>query len=443
MNITAGWISGGVGMKKSHKVFYVVSSVFILLLLLGLAFHTQFRPHPNSYDLRILTPTWIYEKFRLQEMADEFMQENPGFVVQIDQYNNYDTSFYPLINKSNQDKYDIFLGASREHIVQYAYSGAIADFEKDFFDEDLRKEDFFPSFLELGNINGRQYMIPLMGEIMALTVRTDLLSKAGLTDRNDVPIPPKDWEELYQYAKKLTTVNANGQKIYGLNIDFGKNMLLYSFYASIQAKKGNIFDNTSSLIDISSSDVKSILEMWQRLVKDGLAPTYTFEDLDAGRENFKHGTVAMLLSAHSRWVEAAADLGKENVGILPLPGADKNGSLTYIHGITIPSNSKQKELAIKFIKQKLLSRRFQSQAMQTYGKIPSLVRNYDTGLSSEWNTIFTWVRDATTLPIYRDWSKIDKFLQVEIQKCVTGQQTPDMTIKNMENQLSPLQSVPR
>ena len=79
---------------------------------------------------------------------------------------------------------------------------------------------------------------------------------------------------------------------------------------------------------------------------EGLSPTYTFDNLDAGRENFKAGNVAILLTPHSRWIESSALLGQENVGIIPLPGAEKNGSLTYIHGITIPSSSQNKELAI-------------------------------------------------------------------------------------------------
>lgn len=422
-------------MVRFHKITCTFIYILTLLLILttSCAIPTS---KSNTTTLRILTPTWIYDKFNLKTVADEFMKENPGVKVVMDQYSNYDTSFYPLMNKTNNNRYDICLGFSREHIVQYAYSGTIMDFDNGFFDSVLQKEDFFPSFLELGNINGRQYMIPLMGEIMCLVVRTDLLREAGLSNSYGRLVPPSNWNELYQYAAKLTSVNEEGKKIYGLNIDFGKNMLIYSFYSSLQARKGTIFDNKSTTLDMSSNDMKDILQMWQLLVKNGYSPTYTFEDLDAGRENFKKGTVAMLLTPHSRWIEGSAAVGEKNVSIMPLPGAEKNGSLTYIHGITIPSSSQNKDLAIKFIKQKLLSRGCQSQAMQSYGKIPSLIRNYDVGLSDEWNTIFNWTRNATTLPIYRDWSKIDRVLQVEIQNCVTGKQSAEQASNNMLKQLS-------
>ncbi len=422
-------------MIKSPKAIIAASFILILstLVLLGVLQHTAAGNRANT--LRIMAPTWVIEKFKLTEATEEFMENNPGVSIVVERNNNYDSAYYPLMSKSLQNKYDIVIGGSREHIVLFAASGTIIDFDEGFFDDDFRKEDFFPSFLELGNINGNQYMIPLMGELMSLVIRKDLFREAGLTYPDGSPVPPEDWEQLCSYAQKLTKENVGGEKIYGINIDLGSNMLVYSFYASLQAKRGNIFDDTASFIDVSGKDAKYLLDTWRRLVKDGLAPDYTFEDMDAGRNNFKKGTVAMLLTPHSRWTEISEVMGEENVGILPLPGAEVNGSLTYIHGITIPSNSPNKSLAFDFIKKHLLARDFQAWTMENYGKIPSLIRNYDTSLSPEWNNILSWVRNASTLPIYKNWPKIDKILQIEFQKCITGNQTSEATVNKVEKLL--------
>jgi ABC-type glycerol-3-phosphate transport system substrate-binding protein len=414
--------------------------IFIVLLILSITLtigcskdaHTD-----NDNTLYILTQTWITEKFQLEKAAQDFMRDNPGVEIFIDKYDNYNSSFNPLASKTNRKKYDIFIGWSREHTVQYAASGVIKSFDTDFFDADFQKEDFFPSFLELGNIDGNQFMIPLMGEVMSIIVRKDLFEQAGLTDSYGNIIPAKDWDELYLYAKKLADLDEN-KKLYGINIDFGNNMILNSFYASLQASRGSIFDSESLYIDITSSYARNILKKWRQLVNERLAPSYTFEDVDAGRENFKAGNVAMLLAPHSRWVEAQAALGKDKVGIMLIPGADKNGSLTYIHGITIPAASQNRPLAIKFIKQKLLSSGFQLDSMSKYGKIPSLIRNYDVGMSPEWKTIFDLVRNSTTLPLYKDWSKFDKFFQVEVQKCIVNKQSVDKTVETLSEQLDKL-----
>lgn len=422
-------------MKMHNMVRYVLSFVFISSILFNTAACSGENSQKNMDILRVSAPSWVCEKFKLEEAAGAFTAENTGIKVVIDKTNNYDSSYYPLVNHSFQNKYDIVIGWGREQTVSFAESGMLMEFGENFFDDDIKKEDFFPSFLELGNIDGSQYMIPLMGELMTIVVRKDLFKNAGLTDEEGAPIPAKNWDELHSYAKKLTTVNTKGQKIYGINIDFGKNMLLYSFFSSLQAAKGNIYDNNSGFIDISSKDAKMLLTNWQKFVKEGLSPTYTFEDLDAGRNNFKTGTVAMLLTPHSRWIEISQVLGEQNVGIIPIPDADKNGSLTYIHGIAIPAASGNKDLAIRFIKEKLLSREFQSWTMENYGKIPSLIRNYDVDLSPEWNSILNWVRNASTLPLYEDWPQMDKVLQREIKNCVIGKQTPDQTIANMTKQM--------
>lgn len=424
-------------MFKIRNMLLLKLSLLIIMLftILATTSCTDSSNKTGKNTIKILSAKWIYDKFDLFNASKEYEAENPGVTVTIDQYYNYETSYYPLMDKSNQNRYDIVLGLSREQIVQYAASGSLTNFDDNFFDENIKKEDFFPSFLELGNINGKQYMLPLMGEVMAIVVRKDLFANEGLLDEKGEPIAAKTWEELYNYAKKLTKDQKNGQKLYGLNIDFGENMLDYTFYASLQAKKGNIFDIKSNTVDTSSEDFKYILTMWRNLVSNGLTPTYTFENMDAGRENFKFGNVAMLLSTHSRFTELASEMGADKIAIMPIPGVDKNGSLTYIHGITIPYSSTNKDLAKSFIKEKLLSNSLQAKTMASYGKIPSLIKNYDTALSPDWITILSWVKNATTMPVDAGWPSMDKIIQGEIRNYILGSQTLERTITNIKSQI--------
>ena len=62
----------------------------------------------------------------------------------------------------------------------------------------------------------------------------------------------------------------------------------------------------------------------------------------------------MHIAPASRWIEAGELLGAENVGVMPIPGTDTHGSVSYIHGAVIPKASENQDLAIKFIKDKLL-----------------------------------------------------------------------------------------
>jgi ABC-type glycerol-3-phosphate transport system substrate-binding protein len=416
-----------------HRLKLILLDAILISLVLTSCYCLK-KPVRNT--LRIYAVAWITQKFKMKQAAADFMRKNPHIRVVIDTYDDRGTTFYPLRNPANAQKYDLFLGASREHIITFASAGLLQPFNNGFFDKRLHKEDFFPSFLELGNIEGKQYMIPLMGELMVLVIRKDLFHQAGLVDSSGQPLAPDSWDDLERYAQKLRRLKNHSRKISGINIDFGPNMLLYSFFATLQAYKGNIFNPKTLYLDTSSDSVQYILHKWQRLIRSGLTPIDTFRDPDAGRENFKKGNVAILLAPHSRWTECGAVLGREKVGLLPLPGAVKNGSLTYIHGIALSARTTQRRLALRFIKEELLSRDFQQWTMRHYGKIPSLIRNYDQNLTAEWTAIFRWIKDATTLPLYQGWIQFDTKFQREVQNYLLGIQSIAKTLSVISTELN-------
>jgi ABC-type glycerol-3-phosphate transport system substrate-binding protein len=154
--------------------------------------------------------------------------------------------------------------------------------------------------------------------------------------------------------------------------------------------------------------------------------------MDAGRSNFKAGKVAMLISAASRWVEAGDLLGGSNVTVMPIPGTDKNGSLTYIHGVVIPKASPAQNLAKQFIKERLLDKDFQSYSVNKYGKMSPLNSHYTSAVAGEWSTVIEATKKSVTSPLYKDFAKLDKGMQVELQKCISGRQSVDDTSANLK-----------
>lgn len=392
---------------------------------------TQKEVKEEAKELRIGAQAWMLGKFKIQEAAEQFEKDNPGVKVTINKVDNADTTSYILQWSQGNTNCDIALGGSREQAVQYAAKDFIINFDEGFYDDKIKKEDFFPSFLELGNIEGTQYMIPLMGEVMFLVVNKNLMKNAGLVDENGDVIPPKTWEELYEYAKRATIKEGGKTVQTGLSIDWGTNFMAYTYFACLQGLRGNLYEPDGKTIDFSSNEAKSLLEMWRKLVNDGYTPTDSFADMDAGRSNFKAGKVAMHISAHSRWVEAGDLLGAGNVTVLPIPGTDKNGTLSYIHGMVIPKVSPAQDLAKKFIKDRLLDKDFMQYTINKYGKMSPLNTHYQNLLASEWNIVVDATKKAATPPLYKDYARMDKSMQVEFQKCISGKQSVDDTLENM------------
>ena len=56
----------------------------------------------------------------------------------------------------------------------------------------------------LNTYNGKTYTVPVSAVTQGLLYNKDMFKKAGLVDENGEAKPPKTWEELREYAKKLT-----------------------------------------------------------------------------------------------------------------------------------------------------------------------------------------------------------------------------------------------
>lgn len=392
-------------------------------------------PAAESQTLRIGAQSWMMEKFQLQEAADKFMEDHPGVTVEFVQVELADTTSYVLQWSQGKTNVDLAIGGSREQAVQYVAKDLIYSFEEGFFDDSLKKEDFIPSVFELGNIDGTQYMIPLMGEVYYLVVRSDLMKEAGLTDADGKVIPPKSWEELYDYAVKLTKKDGDTVTQSGLGIDWGNDFMHYTYMGVLQSLRGSIFEDNSNLLDFQSEEAEYMLTQWAKLVADGVVATDTFADTNAVRTNFKAGNVAMHLTVHSRWPEYADVLGYDKVTLVPLPGAEENGSLTFIHGMVIPKASQCPELAKSFIKERLMDKDFQLWTLNKYGKMPVLFRNFEGAEHEEWNDIADMAAKSAAAPLYKDWAKLQNKMQIELQNAILSKQTPRQTLDNLHEEL--------
>ncbi len=374
-------------------------------------------------ELRVTTQSWMMGKYDFEGMKAEFEANHPGVTVVYNKVDNADVTTNMLQWSQGKTDCDIAIGGSREHAVQYAAKDYIISFDDDFFAGDYTKDKFFPAFLELGNVDGTQYMIPVTGEVMFIVANKELMKNAGIADANGAIAAPKTWAELTEYAKAATVSEGGKVTQTGLSIDWGTNFMAYSYLACLQGLKGNFYESDGHTIDFTSPQSAELLQTWTDLVKAGYTPTDTFADADAGRTNFKAGKVAMLLTAASRWIECQENVGQGNTTVLPIPGTDANGSLVYIHGAVIPKASKQIELAKLFIQEELLSAKVHQQALNTYGKMSPMLAHYENLDNPDWPMVLEATKSGVTTPLYKDFSKLDTNMQVEIQKCIQGAQS--------------------
>ena len=293
--------------------------------------------------------------------------------------------------------------------------------------------------MECGNIEGKQYQIPLSCEGYGITVNVDMFREAGLVDENGKIIPAETWEELYEYARKLTKTDASGKVTQtGLCLDWGTNIMEQMFYACLQSYKGTYFQEDGKTVDFTSEEATYMLNLWRNLVIDGLTSTDTFADSDAARTNFKAGGLAMHATTTGRWIEAQDILGEESVSIMPFPGAKENGGWAIIHGIVIPKASENQDLAIAFIKEELLSDAFLENALNLYGKMSPMKKHYENLVDEDWPIVLDIIAKAETAPLYKDYSKLVTFLTSEMQNMLVGNITVEECQTNLQDYVATL-----
>lgn len=385
-------------------------------------------------NLRVTVQAWMMGKYDFEGAKSSFESSHPGVTVTYNQVDNVDVTTSMLEWSQGKTSCDIAIGGDRSQTVSYAANDYIVEFnEENFFNGDFTKDKFYDTFLENGNIEGKQFMVPLLGEVVGIVCNKTMMKDAGLLDAEGEIIPAKTWDELYDYAKKLTK---DGQT--GLGIDWGSNMMMYTYEACLNGVAGSIYKDDGSTLEFTGDDSKSMLEVWKKLIDDGYSTTDVFADMDANRTQFKSGQLALHLAPASRWIEAGEVLSEENVGVMPVPGTDQNGSLNYIHGMVIPKVSENQELAIQFIKEELLKDSFQQGAINAYGKMSPLKAHYENLDNKYWPTVLAFTENAITAPLYKDMTKLDTYTQTELQQYLSGAESIDDFQSRMDEYLEKL-----
>lgn len=186
--------------------------------------------------------------------------------------------------------------------------------------------------------NGKFYGIPSGDGVQIMYYRKDLFSAAGLK-------PPTTWPEVYDAAKKLKT-----NDVWGAAWD-AKGIYAYARVQNLLPKEQPTVDKDYRLSAWRDPQAIANVDVWQKLYKEGLAPTDTLaNDLVATYALFQSGKAAMQPLG---WINAVANnedpaqskvAGK--VGYAIIPGQGPNfGGWTYV----IPSDAKEKEAAYLFV----------------------------------------------------------------------------------------------
>ena len=147
-------------------------------------------------------------------------------------------------------------------------------------------DDLQDNFRRAVTVNGKYYGYPYQAEAtQVLYYRTDMFEQAGL----DPESPPKTWDELYEYAQKLTTDYTFGFQLNTLDGD-----IAWTSYGLQYNTTGGfaINDNWDAAI-VNTDDYRDLFAYFKKLHDMGVVPQQALCDPFSTRA-LCDGAVAML-----------------------------------------------------------------------------------------------------------------------------------------------------
>jgi len=235
----------------------------------------------------------------LQEMVNNFMALNPDIEVEV----QYTGSYGDTINKLNvavQSKVAPHVVQGYDIATQMLIDGEVGLVMQDLIDADPTFDigAFMPQVLNYYRVNGKLYCMPFNSSNAIMFYNKTLFEKAGL----DPNKPPKTYEELLEYAKKLTTKDDKGNVVqaavcWSLNCWFFEQFMATQNAPLVDNDNGRTGRPTKAIFN-SDAGLK-VFTFWNDLTKNGDMINTKLEDWTAARNLFISQKVAMLITSTS------------------------------------------------------------------------------------------------------------------------------------------------
>lgn len=310
-------------------------------------------------------------------------------------------------------------------------------FDKEFFD------DFYDGFMANSMIGDKVWSIPFQRSTIVLYYNKDAFKEAGL----DPEAPPKNWDELVEYAKKLT-IN-EGKDQWGLFIP-STGYQYWMFQALALQTEANIMSQDGKQVYFNAPYAKEAMQFWVDLIYENKVMPEGIIEWSTVPSDFLSGRTAMMYHTTGNLtnVRTNADF---DFGVAFLPANNKYGSPTGGGNIYLFKGipEENRDAAIKFIKFLTEPERVAQWSIDT-GYVATRKSAYETDRLKKYVEEFpqaTVARDQleyadSELATYQN-GEVQKIFNDAIQAILTGSVSVDEGLdqaqKRAEEVLKPFQ----
>jgi len=364
--------------------------------------------------------------------------------------NNYDDKMMIELS-SGSDAHDVYYNFD-DNFLQVAENGWIQPLDEFIADKNLTDEAIFSTadYLEgpfkAGNVNGKQYGIPVFSGTCLMYYRKDYFEKAGIAE------PPKTWEELEEACKKLKAIGVAGIAMRGAK-GMGGNlwhfpMLLYSYGGSFYKDFPNDMHPT-----IDTPEFIETAKFYSNLLNNyGIkgAVTCNYEDIILA---VQQGDVGIWIDgaplvAQYEDPEKSKSSGKIGYSVIPAGPKGVTAAQTN-HFLVMNVNSKEKELAWVFIqwsnsKDVLLKLSTEKTHVAVTRKSvlsdPAYIERNNYG-NGDWAKCFSESlakAKANYYPLTKEWPEVTDIVSTALSEVFVGKKTAEDALNEANKRVDDL-----
>ncbi len=293
-----------------------------------------------------------------------------------------------------------------------------------YLDSWSEAEDFGAN-LDCGLYRGKRYAVPLFGAGRLLTYRADIFRECGL----DPDTPPKTWEELRDYAKKLTKKEHGRILREGIDLPVRGIDAQQIWAGFLWQNGGSFFNEEYTKAAFNSSKGVEALEFLVGLIqKDVVADTRYDVGQSAAPSPLALGRAAMFFAVPEE-VNQIKNYSPEvyrNIRVAFPTCREEQVTLYSFSGLFLSKDAQNKEEAWRAI-EFFTGRKALAGINESMSTLPPRKSLTNTGFIAKDNNIKMFVEGmqyGRPNPNIAAWTKCRDVLSRYIEKAIFGQITP-------------------
>lgn len=323
-----------------------------------------------------------------------------------------------------------------DNVGAWASKGIVAPLDSYIAADKIDTGDFVPSALDQMKYDGKVYALPIAVHSLQLVYNKKLLADAGVQ-------PPTTMDELAAAAVKLTKTDGSGAIT---QLGFGSPNDTPTLTA-LGFAFGGSWDGSSSPTPTNAGNVAALSWYQDNVVKkvgaDKLAAFVGGEgQYLSAQDPFFSGKVAMRIDGE--WTSVSSSVAPSlDWGVTAIPtatAADKDSTLVSASTLFIPSNSKHKEQAAKFLAY-MVGTKPMTDFTLALGNLPARTSLLDSGAYSGLKNFSTWAAalkspNAKSIASKPYTAEYVADLTAAFDKVARDSATPESALKAVQDRVS-------